>query len=527
MPSGDGSFPGTEIDDPFQESQQMHEQLVHQPQHPLSQPEAPQQAKEQPQPVAVVDSTPPPAPKLNIPTLAKFTVESAVLGAGMIRPITFFPIVTTVRPGDSSAYSVPDVPVAPHMGGTDIGIGRNTWEPSSTAQLDRRYSELVEFRTLLAYQFPTMIIPPLPPKSKFDDFGTFITKENILLAQQHTIARFLREIAILPEVVYFSTYTPNFFQLPREAFEDWVEKMRVLLEDFRVRNAPIVAHSKRKGGILGSERVSTITGSSTKAVRSIVKMFGSWVKGGKGSQAEAPPPEPAPKKTAELPKAVPFANGSPSEYPKSSGDTANVVGYLAYWGDVSHYLTTYRDALSAAAPPYFTYMKNSMDNITALKDVADALKAYSDVLHASPAGGELSCAADQSSELCSNTALAIEKQQSRNKREVYERILFEVTYLDAAIEAVDYVQCLWIHSNEVGGGSDNAFTAYAKDVSDRLHAYYEERFLTNFRLRMVNVMGRMASYGQQYAQEMESCMVQSAFLRTTQDPKYLAYTADE
>ncbi|KAG8344144.1 hypothetical protein TRVL_05020 [Trypanosoma vivax] len=535
-PSGDKGLGMGDNDDPFQESEPVQPIQPPLPPPPSQEKEQHEQSSYNFQQKAVPSTTaapssessshptslqPPPSlqqrgndnyeSEYGLTPLASFVVESAHIGSGMVRPITFFPIVTTIKTADAPAFTAPDVPLGPHQQGLNVGIGRNKWMSSTPAQMERRYSELVEFRTLLVYQFPTLIVPPLPPKSKIEDIGTYFTKENILVAQQRVISRFLRELAIMPELLHFSSFTPNFFQLPRESFEDWMPSLRSALEDFRKSCTSIDAYSKRKGGLLGSDRVNTITEGSTKAVRKIVKLFNSWVG---GEKEKAPEPKPA----------------APAYIPRTSSNTGEPIDstkYVTYWNDVTQFLTSYRSALTESMQPYFSHMKHAMETISAIKDVSAALEKYAEVLGTSSVNSDLASATRQAHELTTANATALESQQARNKREVYERLLFEVSYIDAALDAVDHALSLWLHRNEIVGLTDNGpLSIYARDVSDKLRRFYENRFLRNFRHRMVNIFHRTTDSERHYAQLAETSMLNTAFAKTIQNPQYLVYSTE-
>ncbi|EAN92538.1 hypothetical protein, conserved [Trypanosoma cruzi] len=441
--------------------------------------------------------------------LARFVVEAAVLGTGLVRPITFFPIMMTIRSTSSSKYTVPDVPRGPHEKHMDTGIQRGQWAVSSSAQVDRRYSELVEFRTLLAYQFPTMIVPPLPPKSKLENFGTFLTNGNILLTQQRTLVRFLREVAMSPELMYFSMYTPNFFQLPRESFEDWIGIMRAALAEFRRCNSSIDAHSMRKGGLLGSESVAAFTGGSTTVVRKLVGMLHSWMGSG-GESPKAPP-----KQQQSQRQSVSAVVGA---------GVLNATEDLNYWTGQMRFLEEYREALLGAARPYLTVMEQSLEIVVATKEVAEALEKYADALGTSSVNKELARVTLEASRFIGEGAIAMDRHQAKKKNEVYERLLFEVSYIDAAMDAIDHVICLWRHRNEVAGEQVGAeFTIYTSEVSNKLRNFYKNRFLRNFKLRMQSMLHRMTDAECRFAEEVEESMKGTTFARRIQNPKYSEY----
>ncbi|KAH9597841.1 Phox homologous domain [Trypanosoma melophagium] len=497
-----------------------------------------------------------PATKPESAQLATFIVETAVLSTGMVRPITFFPIVVNIRTAGASMYSEPQVPQAPHLGSIDIGVRRNRWAESFPAHVDRRYSELVDFRMLLVYQFPTLIVPPLPPKSKFDDLGTFLTNENVLVAQQHTIVRFLREIAMCPEFIYFSVFTPNFFQLPRESFEDWFASMRSVLDNFRRGNAAIDAHSTRKGGLLGGDSVASFTDGSTKVVRKLVGFIHSWMGGsggGKednddndyrrhrqnntnttntstttrhsntaaGTAGENPPRNPPATSSFANPNINTNTNGSPSLH-------STAAKAVQYWMEKLRVLTSYREALAAAAQPYLSAMEHAVGAVVAMKEFAVGLERTSAVLHAAGSvHADLERVVREAGVFTSAAAGAIDTQQAKNKREVYERLLFEVTYADAGIDAIDHVLCLWRHlENLVGEPAYARYASYTQNVSAQLQNFYETRFLRKFKRRMRNMIQRMAETGRHYATLMEEAMQNTAFAATIRDKEIMQYNTE-
>ncbi|ORC86357.1 uncharacterized protein TM35_000292390 [Trypanosoma theileri] len=529
----------------------------HQPQpKSQNQPPPPQQQQQQPsQPQSVSSNGRIPATKPESVQLATFVVETAVLSTGMVRPITFFPIVTNLRSTNSSMYSEPQIPHGPHLSSMDIGVRANRWAESFPAHVDRRYSELVDFRMLLVNQFPTLIVPPLPPKSKFDDLGTFLTNENVLVAQQHTIVRFLREIAMCPEFIYFSLYTPNFFQLPRESFEDWFGTMRSVLEEFRRCNAAIDAHSTRKGGLLGSDSVATFTDGSTKVVRKLLGFIHSWMGGGKEDENVGDNDDHGRRRghnnnnnnnnnnstTSNSNAGVGAAAEYPSRQPPASSSSpaanvnvnsqrhSNAAAAVQYWTETLQDLVAHREALAATARPYLSAMEHAVGAVMAMKDVATGLERTAAVLHAAGSvHAGLERVVREASDFTVAAACSIDTQQAKNKREVYERLLFEVAYADAGIDAIDHVLCLWRHLGSLVGepAAHAKYAAYTQNVSAQLQTFYETRFLRNFRLRMRNMIQRMADTGKHYTTAMEEAMQKTAFATTIQDEECMKYSTE-
>lgn len=441
--------------------------------------------------------------------LATFSVGMPVLSMGLVRKVTLFPISMKLTSTDSSMCAVPDVPIGPHELGVDTGIRRHQWAQSSSTTVDRRYSELVELRELLVYQFPTMIVPPLPPKSKLDNFATYQQNDNILLTQRHSIVRFLREVAMTPEFMYYSSYIPGFFQLPREVFEDWFSTARQTLLEFRRRNASIDAHTQRRGGggLLGSESVTALTDGSTKVVRKIVGILHAWVGGGGGG----------PQKQQKQQQHA-------SAMPRNQFKRGEV---MAYWNEQMEYLTASRTALLEATRPYLLFIENSLESVAAAKEVAEALAKYAKTLSGSLENAKLASLARESREFTLESVAAVEGMHARNKREMYDRMLFEVAYIDAALDAIDHMLCVWRFSAEsIGERTGSAgMASYAEDVGSRLREHYERRFLPNFRRRMHCMIGRNVGSGCDCAKSLEERIEKTAFVKTMRDASHSEHSS--
>uniref|UniRef100_A0A0A9X5Y0 Sorting nexin-4 n=1 Tax=Lygus hesperus TaxID=30085 RepID=A0A0A9X5Y0_LYGHE len=103
--------------------------------------------------------------------------------------------------------------------------------------VERRYSEVVDLRELLVCQFPTLIIPPLPAKSAVRDVETFLNAGDAIAIQRFNLQFFLKEIAAMPVVMFFSEWTAPFFLDPRDSFEtSTLLRIRAALKAFRTVN---------------------------------------------------------------------------------------------------------------------------------------------------------------------------------------------------------------------------------------------------------------------------------------------------
>ncbi|KEG07156.1 hypothetical protein DQ04_10721010 [Trypanosoma grayi] len=485
--------PACDLEDPFREEQQ--------------------QQRQQQQPFSS-NSDALSNPSMDVTPLAKFAQEEPTVSGGVVRRIVYFPIVTTIVSTDSSKFPDPAIPIGPHLRSMNIGVSRNRWVQSSVAGMERRYSELVDLRTLLAFQFPTLIVPPLPPKSNLENFGTLLKNEGVIITQQHSIARFLREIAIIPELMYFSVFTPNFFQLPRESFEDWVGSMRATLEEFRHLNTAIDGRSTRRSGLLGSESVTTITDSSTKVVRKLVGILQSWMGGSDEVQRQQQKHSPQRQRQQQQ-----------QQQPVQGKDYVNTATtHVSYWTNEVDFLSRCRTAITETLQPYLTFMQQSLEAVAAQKDVAESLEKYAEALAASTDNKELAQLTLEASRFMDSGVLAVDSQQRHNKREVYERLLFEVAYIDAALDAIDHVLCLWSHCSDLVGDPGHVpLFNYTVEVSKRLREYYETRFLRVFRHRMLNMIQRMVRTGKGYAEKAVTAMQSAAFSTTIKNPTYTSY----
>lgn len=216
--------------------------------------------------------------------VAKFRVDAPFKGKQMLRPITYFPIYTEVLVDNDANFTLPDVPAnSPHLRAIYTGIRRNDWTRGNCAMVERRYSEVCDLRELLVYQFPTLILPPLMPKNSVTDMETFFNTVGAIAMQRNNLQFFLREIAAMPAVMFFSEWTTPFFLDPRDSFETGtLIRMRAALRTYRTITSNFHEHSERHRNF-AEDTASKIASTSTRLVRSVASLF--W----RNSQTSAAP----------------------------------------------------------------------------------------------------------------------------------------------------------------------------------------------------------------------------------------------
>lgn len=372
-----------------------------------------------------------------------FKVQQATQGSEMLKPITYFPIVSELRlpcPHEDVLAAMSPFPAAPHQKHCATGAGqrRVRWEGDTISTSQRRYSELVEFRNLLVLQFPMLVIPPLAKKSTADNFSTYMQNEALLRQQQRSILRFLREIGKIPEIIYFNDFTPNFFQYPREKFYEWMARIRDVTGVLRGANSSLEEHRPRRkaanstdgsGGSTAErvdEAVTALATESTKIVKGIVGAVSSWWFPDASGGSHAASVQNRQDIAARADKAY-------HDHPQ-----------VQFWAKIDDDMFARKAGLVEAAESLMKFIAADDAANQALMDTAEALDQFSMILASS---SESFAKSRDAARLCGlltkDIADVHHPENDHRYTQIYEVLLFEASYLESAIEASQFVRCLW------------------------------------------------------------------------------------
>jgi hypothetical protein len=401
----------------------------------------------------------------------------------MIKPLTYFPLViSSFMPPDSSSTSFVPLPTPPHQRHcTPIaGQRRVRWETegggtNAGVTIERRYSELLELRQLLVLQYPMLVIPPLPLKSATDNFNTYMQSQAHLCQQQRNIARFVREIGKIPEIVLYNDLVPNFFLYPRERLSDWMGKIRDLSKALKGANTSLESRRERRhraarsttgaDGTEGTassalesveESVANIAAEGSRLVRGMMSSFSSWMSTpATGSAAAAAQDRES------------LAAAADQRYQQHE--------QVQFWNHQEDILEKKFVILMDAAEAMMKFIAADDATNQALLDVAEALNGFQEVLQdAGECFEPTKLAAQGVSTLARDNAEIHRRDGDRRYTQVYEMLLFEAGYIEAMQESIGFVKCLWRRKLEndldrfARPADVQQYQAYVAIVDDRL-----------------------------------------------------------
>lgn len=447
--------------------------------------------------------------------LVKFRVDAFFKGTEVLRPITYFPICTEVLVDNDGHFTVPDVPQGPHMLHVESGVKRNEWTRGSYSMAERRYSEVLDLRELLVYQFPTIVIPPLPVKNSVKDVETFFGAGDVLMAQRANLQFFLKEISAMPEVMFFSEWVPPFFLDPRDSFETGtLGRMRAALYEMKLANRFLDDLSQRHRGF-ADDAADKIASTSTKLVRSVARFF--WGGGG-DSQRVTPAITNGSNSTSDV--TVVAGNWS-SLSPEANADACA-------WERTMALLTGRRRALRKSAKAFEGYLAAQNSRVSEQRSVAEAFDGYENTLAESDAFARLG-------EPCHLAVLMVEEitQKEREFSEgkylnVCMRLAFETRFIDSVLDSIDRVLCLYratTHNTyDPRDPAQVAWAQYTAEVSKGLRGDYVKRYKRYYTRRMRNlVLEQITRPSTETATAVERSLENSAFTHLVRDPSFTSY----
>lgn len=395
--------------------------------------------------------------------LVKFRVDAAFKGSEVLRPITYFPICTEVLADNDGHYTVPDIPQGPHQAYVTAGVRRNDWTQGSYAMAERRYSELLDLRELLTLQFPTIIIPPLPTKNSVRDVETFFGAGDSIMGQRCSIQLFLKEIAAMPEVVFFSDWVPPFFLDPRDSFEtSTLPRMRTALKDLCTANKFLDDLSDRKRNFT-DDTAGRIATTSSKIIRSVTGLFFPSGGGGDGQRQ--------------------------SDWSSLSEDDK---ADAAAWQHTMGLLSARRTGLKNSAKVFERHLANMNACNAESAAVAGAMEAYEATLNQSNAFTRLGEPWREAAGMVGEVA-RVERAASEGKYlNVCLRLSFEASFVDCALDAADHVLSIYRAATDNPYDSRDPARAgwllYAGAISRALRADYQMRYKRYYTQRMRNLV---------------------------------------
>ncbi|KAG5509357.1 hypothetical protein JKF63_06667 [Porcisia hertigi] len=456
--------------------------------------------------------------------LARFRIDAAFKGNEMMRPITYFPITTEILAENDSSFTPPDVPKnAPHLSGMDIGVRRSDWSRGNSASVDRRYSEVVDLRELLTYQFPMLIMSPLPRKSSVSDIETYFSASDAFAAQRHNLQFFLNEIACMPEVIFFSEWVAPFFLDPRDTFETGtLLRMRAALRDHRLATHAFRECSKRHRTFT-EYTANKIAAKSSSLLRSVADFFFNTKSHTVGNDGRVREVHPSSSGSAPVPfSSLSFTYDWTYLPPSAKSDACA-------WVRVCEQLARRQQALKASARSFEKYLSALAHMKDAQLKVAQSFESYEQTLRSSPA---LDAIGSEYHLVASMIDAVTQKEREYMERKYLNmclRLSFEANLIDAVLDAVDMVlgQYQFLSSAQFVNTHDRTHEEallYAQAVSRALLIDYRDRYKFFYDKRMRNlVREQVARPALECAAVVHQVTKGSELLRVVQDAAFTEF----
>jgi hypothetical protein len=449
--------------------------------------------------------------------LARFRVDPAFKGKEMVRAITYFPITTEILVDNDASFTVPDIPTgAPHLTGIDMGVKRSDWSRGNSATVERRYSEVMDLRELLTYQFPTIILPPLPRKTSVGDIETYFGASDAFAAQRHNLQFFLYELAAMPEVIFFSEWVAPFFLDPRDTFETGtLLRLRAALRDVRQANSAFQECSKRHRSFT-EYTANKIAAKSSYFVRSVAGFFFS---GRSNDESRNGGPN------ASTPTTTTTTSSSSGTYdwtylpPDAKADAGA-------WVRTCEQLTRRQQYMKESSRNFEKYLSSLTHTNDAQLMVAQSFEKYESTLRSNPAFATLGEQYHLAARAIDSVSMKRRDFLERKYVNVCMRLQFESNLIDAVLDAVDTVlgQYQFLSSAQLTSTRDRTqeeALRYTQAVSKALLVDYRDRYKVNYHKRMRNlVREQIARPSYELATAVEQVTRSSELLRVVQDASF-------
>jgi hypothetical protein len=196
-----------------------------------------------------------------------------------------------------------------------------------------------------------------------------------------------------------------------------------------------------------------------------------------------------------------------------------------FWNERITSLTATRDALLVAADGMMKFIAAEDEANQGLMDVSEAMMEFSNVLAAAPPFEWTRNAAAGNSSLLADIAEIHRTDADKRFTQVYEVILYESSYMDALVDAIEFCTCLWRRKIESDldkyqkPGEQQAFSQYVCFVDARL----KEEVFRNFQRHGARMKQMMKKFGEIPLAALTQEDLKTAhhpFLALSRSPKY-------
>lgn len=412
------------------------------------------------------------------PPLVAFHVDSHFSGGESIRAVTLFclrvKVVNPIPASFSASLSAP-TSTLPHLRCVNPELSTVTWEVMEK-HIQRRYSEVMLLRELLRYQFPHLIIPPLPPKDLGASMDSFFAAEDELAVQQFNIGMFLRSVvAYHPEIVSLCPLFKAFATHDRAMMEsETLPRMNEKVQAYRRANKDLVDFSGPR-----REFSSSAATALSRAASYVSRSASRWL-----------------SSAAAITSSTASTAGSTTSI--HEGGSEEVQEVCEYWRGVSSSMVLQRGHLEKAAKDVlhackYQNLKDAEDEkiAAAIQELSVEISTCEEV----PAETRGSAAAflKDFSQITTDVVKIEKCGREVHLQKAYLSLAYEAYYAKAVLFAVDDITALFRYLE-----SGRAFEAHSEawrealqssqSLNDKLKRSFEDVYLPAARQRIAYVL---------------------------------------
>eukprot|EP00758_Cryptobia_borreli_P015203 Tbor_TRINITY_DN6001_c3_g1::TRINITY_DN6001_c3_g1_i1::g.11294::m.11294 len=361
-----------------------------------------------------------------------FRVTHHLMNNDVVRPICYFAISVIVRrmTYDEERQLPEDIsdilPVIPYhqnvIPNYDNLRRRYIWEQGEN-RIERRYSEMVELREYLVLMYPSVLIPPLVPKSRMQHIKSYMSPESHINHMKRRIKCFLDALCNMSEIMLYNPHLPLFFQQgEREYFEEWLEhSFRPFVQTLKSSSGHIEEHRSLycRPAVTNLDTAMSIVNGTSKAIWGAVSFVMSMAsdiardQGGKSSYTE-----------------------------KAKRELENDPSFSKWW-PVLQNIRERQIATAKAAEDYLKFLSLADMECSVMGEAADALGGYGTTLSHCHLFSSLEEGVRSSQQYAGPILSQTHSDEGRQcHSDIYELMTAERDWLSAIEDLIEFVMCL-------------------------------------------------------------------------------------
>ncbi|EPY18142.1 hypothetical protein STCU_10162 [Strigomonas culicis] len=316
-------------------------------------------------------------------------------------------------------------------------------------------------RSLLAYELPHLVLPPLHPKSALGTMEAHCGAKGEVSMKRESLRFFLQELCVVSEAVFCSPFFAAFFTESRDSFQAGLRPdMQSTLARYESASKPLHAFSKR-GSAGGQSTADRLAQRSTSTLRSVVSYF-SAVGGGGGRPTDG--------------------DGDAADFGLTATDETLLPADAQAWLREGRRLLRRERHLKRSAALFETYL-HALDGRSKLQAEVKTCLCRLDSSFEDENPQRFGCAFRDTAQFFHHAAESEQDYVRRRYLHVVFALESERRYAAAALDAIDHVLCLYARLVYMCDGAAEE-RRVAEGLSAMLRENYENMYLKRYRVRM-------------------------------------------